>query len=87
MTIRKLSCSGMFVVSSLEMVRYDASINLGDTLMTLLNFYIGLLNVEGDEHKRQVGFLFQDLFANCCLILQLAQDFGQLCWATGVLIV
>ena len=53
--------------------------------MTLLLFYIGLLSVEGDEHKHLVRFLFQDLFANCCLILQLAQDFGQSCWATGVL--
>ena len=57
----------------------------GDTLMMLLLLYVGLLMVEGDEHKRQVRFLFQDLFANCCLILQLAQDFGQLYWATGVL--
>jgi hypothetical protein len=53
--------------------------------MTLLLFYIGLLNVEGDEHKHQVRFLLQDLFANCCLILQVAQDFGQLCCVTGVL--
>jgi hypothetical protein len=52
---------------------------LEDTLMTL--FYIGLLTLEGDEHKHQVGFfLFQDLFANRCLILlHVAQDFGQLC--------
>ena len=57
----------------------------GHTLMMLLLLYVGLLMVEGDEHKRQVRFLFQDLFANCCLILQVAQDFGQLCWATGVL--
>ena len=47
-------------------------------------FYVGLINVEGDEHKRQVRFWFQDLVANCCFILQIAQDFGQLCWATGV---
>ena len=25
-------------------------------------------------------FLFQDLFPNRCLILQVAQDFGQSCW-------
>ena len=53
--------------------------------MPLQLFYIGLLNAEGDEHKHQVQFLFQDLFANCCLILQIAQDFGQLYWPTGVL--
>ena len=34
----------------------------------------------------QVRFLFQDLFAKCCLIPQVAQDFGQLLWTTtGVL--
>ena len=49
--------------------------NLKNTLMTLL--LLGLLNVEGDEHKQQVRFLLQDLFADCCLILQVAQDFGQ----------
>ena len=44
--------------------------------MTLLLFCIGLLAVEGDEHKHLVHFSFQDLFANCCLILlQVAQDF------------
>ena len=53
--------------------------------MTLLTFYIGLLIVDGDEHKHQVRFLFQDFFANCCLIRQVAQDFGQLYWANGVL--
>ena len=50
--------------------------------MTLLLFYIGLLTVEGDEHKHQVRFLFQE-FSNYCLIVQVAQDFGQLCRATG----
>ena len=54
-------------------------ITWGDTLMTLLLFYIGLVNVEGDEHKHQVQFLFQDLFPSCCLIQQVAQDFGRLC--------
>jgi hypothetical protein len=53
--------------------------------MTLQLFYLGILTAEGNEHKNQVRFLFQDLFVNCCLILQLAQDFGQLCWASGVL--
>ena len=53
--------------------------------MTVILLYIGILNAEGDEHKNQVRFLFQDLFANCCLILQVAQDFGQLCWPSGVL--
>ena len=53
--------------------------------MKLLRLYIGLLIVEGDEHKLQVRFLFRDLFANCCLMLQAAQDFSQLYWATGVL--
>ena len=28
--------------------------------MTSLRFYIGLLSVEGDEHKHQVRFLFYD---------------------------
>ena len=51
--------------------------------MTLLLFYIGLLTVEGDEHKHQVRFLFQELFSNYCLIVQVAQDFSQLCCATG----
>jgi hypothetical protein len=54
-------------------------------MMTSLLLYIGLLSVEGDEHKHQVRSFFQDLFTNCCLILQVAQDFGQLCWATRVL--
>ena len=44
--------------------------------MTLLLF-IGLLSVEGDVHKHQVCLLLQDLFANYCLILQVAQDFGR----------
>ena len=30
----------------------------GDTLTTLLLFYIGLVSVEGDEHKHQVRLLF-----------------------------
>ena len=30
-------------------------------------------------HKHQVSLLFQDFFSpNCCLILQVAQDFGPL---------
>ena len=57
------------------------SISLG---IHLLPFYIGLLIVEGDEHKDQVRFCFKDLFTNCCLILLVAQDFGRLCWAIGV---
>ena len=57
---------------------------LGEYLMTLLSFCIGLLTVEGDVHKNQVRLLFQVLLAKRCLILQVAQDFGQLCWATGV---
>ena len=67
---------------------------LRDSLMTLLFVYLGILSVEGDEHKHQVRspagfFWFQDLFVNfqVCLILQVAQDVGQLCWATGVSIV
>ena len=43
--------------------------------MTVI-LYIWNLNAEGDEHKKQIRFLLQDLFANCCLILQVAQDFG-----------
>ena len=43
-------------------------------------FYIGLLCVDGDEHKHQVGLLLQDSFINCSLILQIAQDFGQSFW-------
>ena len=35
--------------------------------MTVLPLYIGILNAEGDEHKNQVRFLFQHLFANYCL--------------------
>ena len=34
-------------------------INLNWGVMTSLPFYIGLLSVEGDEHKHQVRFLFQ----------------------------
>ena len=48
--------------------------------MTVVLLYIGVLNAEGDEHKKQVRFLLQDLFANCCLILQVAQDFGRSFW-------
>ena len=33
------------------------NLKLEDTLMTLL-FCIGVLTVDGDEHKHQVGFLF-----------------------------
>ena len=44
--LRKLFGSGVFCC-----VR-----NLGNTLMTLLLFYTGLLSVEGDEHKHQVRF-------------------------------
>ena len=52
-------------------------------MMTLLLFLIGLLSVEGDQHRHQVRlFFFQDLFTNRCLILQVAQDFGQSCWVS-----
>ena len=52
-------------------------INWGDNIMTIVLLHIGLLNAEGDEHKKQVRFLLQDLFANCCLILQVAQNYGR----------
>ena len=48
--------------------------------MTVI-LYIGDSNAEGDEHKKQIRFLLQDLFANCCIILQVAQDFGRSFWA------
>ena len=70
-----------------EVIRYILSgffgsgafccMNWGDIVMTFY-IYIGVLTVEGDEHKHQVRIFFLDLFANCCLILQLAQDLGQL---------
>ena len=55
-----------------------------------LVFIWKFLNAEGDEQKKkkkkQVCFLLQDLFANCCLILQVAQDFGRsfLAWVCNV---
>ena len=55
--------------------------------MTLLLLCIGLLSAEGDEHKHQVRFFFcfRIYPRTCCLILQVAQDFGRLTSATGVL--
>ena len=48
--IRNLFGSGAFLLF----------IIVGYLIMTSLRFYIGLLSVEGDEHKHQVRFLFYD---------------------------
>ena len=77
MTIRNPRRSNTLLENSLEMVGFLYKLGGGylDDVATIL--YIGLLSVEGDEHKHQVRFFFRDLFAKCCLILQLAEDFGQ----------
>ena len=83
MTIQNLRWSYILLVNSLEVVRFP--IKLGDYFDDVTTI-LGLLTVEGDEHKHQVRFLYRDFkFLNYCLIKQVAQDLGQLCWSTGVL--